>query len=149
MRREMRPVNILLVEDDPGDQNLTERAFERAKIKNRLFIVDDGEAALDFLLRRGDYRDPQDALRPDLILLDLNLPKLDGRQVLNHIRSTPELRRIPVIVLTTSRQEEDILRSYDLGVNSYISKPIRAVEFVRVIEALENYWFQIVVLPNE
>lgn len=149
MPHNARPVNILLVEDDPGDQNLTKRAFERAKIGNRLFVVEDGEEALDFLLHRGDYLDGKNAPRPDLILLDLNLPKLDGPQVLDQIRSTPELRRIPIVVLTTSCQEEDILRSYDLGVNSYISKPVRAHEFVRVVEALENYWFQIVVLPRE
>lgn len=146
---EARPVTILLAEDDPGDQNLTLRAFQRAKIHNRFFIVQDGEEALDFLLRRGKYEDPASAPRPDLMLLDLNMPKVDGKKVLAEMRANPELRRIPVIVLTTSQQEEDILRSYDLGVNSYICKPVSVGDFVKVVEILENYWFQLVMLPPE
>lgn len=149
MRDTATPVTILLADDDPGDRNLTCRAFSRGKLNNRLFVVEDGEEALDFLLHRGKYEDPASSPRPDLVLLDLNMPKLDGRTVLDRIRSTPELRRIPVVVLTTSRQEEDILRTYDLGVNSYITKPVRVADFVQVIETLENYWFQIVMLPRE
>ena len=149
MSTELSPVTILLADDDPGDCNLTQRAFARAKINNRLFVVRDGEEALDYLLHRGKYADPASAPRPDLVLLDLNMPKVDGREVLDRIRSTPSLRRIPVVILTTSKQEEDILRSYDLGVNSYITKPVNVTDFIATIQALENYWFQIVILPSE
>lgn len=140
---------ILLVEDDPGDQELTRRALEEGKIANTLHIVGDGEQALDYLLRRGPYADPAAAPRPDLILLDLNLPKLDGRQVLENIRVTPELRRIAVVILTTSNQEEDIVRSYDLGANSFITKPVDLTQFMRVVQALQEYWFEIVVLAPD
>jgi CheY-like chemotaxis protein len=142
------PVNILLADDDPGDCNLTQRAFASAKLSNRLYVVNDGQEALDFLLHRGRYEDPEDAPRPDLVLLDLNMPKVDGREVLERMRSESTLRRIPVVVLTTSKQEEDILRSYDLGVNSYINKPVSITAFMETVHALENYWFQIVVLPS-
>ncbi len=140
---------ILLVEDDPGDQELTRRALEEGKVRNTLQIVSDGEQALDYLFRRGRYVDPDSSPRPDLILLDLNLPKLDGRQVLENIRLTPELRRIAVVVLTTSNQEEDVVRSYDLGANSYITKPVDLVQFLRVVQALQEYWFEIVVLSSD
>ena len=142
-----RPAIILLAEDDLGDQELTKRALEEGKIENELYIVKDGEEALDYLFRRGRYTDPETSPRPDLFLLDLNMPKLDGRQVLEQIRSIHELRNIRVVVLTTSRQEEDITRSYDLGVHSYITKPVDLDQFFNVIRTLEEYWFQIVVLP--
>jgi CheY-like chemotaxis protein len=150
----MSPLNgkaavILLAEDDPGDRELVRRAFKNSKIGNDLRIVEDGEEALDYLLRRGKYNDPTVAIRPDLILLDLNMPKIDGREVLNQIRATPDLRHIPTIILTTSRQEEDILRSYKMGANSFISKPVTMDKFVDVIQKLEEYWFQIVILPQE
>lgn len=142
-----KPAVILLAEDDRGDQELTRRALEEGKIRNDLRVVEDGEEALAYLYRRGKYKDPATSPRPDLLLLDLNLPRIDGRQVLEKIRSDSRLRRLAVVVLTTSRQEEDILRSYELGCNSFITKPVGMEQFIRVIHALEEYWFQIVVLP--
>lgn len=139
---------ILLVEDDPEDQRLTQRAFRSSKLRNTLYIVSDGEQALDYLYQRGRFADPAASPRPDLILLDLNMPRIDGRTVLKRIKEDPDLRRIPVVVLTTSSQEEDIVRSYDLGVNSYITKPVEMSGFVRAIRGLEHYWFKLVVLPN-
>ncbi len=147
MQLDAKPAIILLVEDDPGDQELTLRAFEESKLKNELHIVEDGEEAINYLLRQGKYVDAASSPKPDLILLDLNLPKMDGRQVLERIRHEPELRRMAVVVLTTSRQEQDIIRSYDLGCNSFITKPVDMVQFAKVIESLEQYWFQIVLLP--
>lgn len=145
---EGRPAVILLAEDDPGDQELVRRAFENSKITNELHIVGDGEEALDYLLGEDKYSDSGTTVKPDLILLDLNMPKVDGKEVLKRIRANQELRHIPVIVLTTSKQEEDILRTYNLGVNSYITKPVTMDQFIRVIRKLEEYWFQIVVLPS-
>lgn len=139
---------ILLVEDDPDDQELTKRALEGSKLRNELRVVDDGEQALDYLFHRDEFADPERYPRPDLILLDLNLPKLDGRAVLREIKQSPDLRRIPVVILTTSSQEEDILRSYDLGVNSYITKPLHMEGFIKVVRDLERYWFELVVLPD-
>ena len=142
-----KPAVILLVEDDRGDQELTRRALQEGKIRNELHIVEDGEEALAYLFRRGKYKDPATSPRPDLLLLDLNLPRVDGREVLERIRADATLRRMAVVVLTTSRQEEDILRSYEVGCNSFITKPVGMDHFIRVIQALEEYWFQIVVLP--
>jgi len=142
-----KPAVILLAEDDRGDQELTRRALEEGKIRNDLRIVEDGEEALAYLHRRGKYKDPATSPRPDLLLLDLNLPRVDGREVLERVRADSKLRRMAVVVLTTSRQEEDILRSYELGCNSFITKPVGMEQFIRVIHALEEYWFQIVVLP--
>lgn len=140
---------ILLVEDDPDDQELTKRALRGSKLRNHLYIVSDGEEALDYLYRRGVYEDPKTSPRPDLILLDLNMPKLDGRAVLGEIKSDPGLCQIAVVVLTISSQEEDILRSYDLGVNSYITKPVHMDGFVKAIQELEAYWFNLVVLSDK
>lgn len=142
-----KPAVILLAEDDRGDQELTRRALEEGKIRNDLRVVEDGEEALAYLFRRGKYKDPATSPRPDLLLLDLNLPRVDGREVLERVRADSKLRRMAVVVLTTSRQEEDILRSYELGCNSFITKPVGMDQFIRVIQALEEYWFQIVVLP--
>ena len=144
-----RTAVILLVEDDPEDQKLTRRALRTSRLRNKLYVANDGEQALDYLYRRGEFADPEISPRPDLILLDLNMPKLDGRAVLARLKKDPEFRRIPVVVLTTSAQEEDILRSYELGVNSYITKPVRMDGFVRAIQDLEHYWFSLVVLPND
>ena len=138
---------ILLAEDDRGDQELTRRALEGGKIRNDLRVVEDGEEALAYLYRRGKYKDPATSPRPDLLLLDLNLPRVDGRQVLKKVRSDSNLRPMAVVVLTTSRQEEDILRSYELGCNSFITKPGTMEQFIQVIHALEEYWFRTVVLP--
>jgi len=138
----------LLAEDDLGDQELIRRAFASNKIRNDLHIVGDGEQALDYLHKRGAYSGVDTAPRPDLILLDLNMPKIDGRGVIKEVKATPNLRSIPIVVLTTSQQEEDILRAYDLGVNSYITKPVTMQNLISLIDKLEEYWFQIVVLPN-
>jgi len=139
---------ILLVEDDPDDQELTKRAFRASRLRNELRIVNDGEEALDYLYRRGSFESPSSAPRPSLILLDLNMPKLDGRAVLERIKEDPALRRIPVVILTTSSQEEDVIRSYELGVNSYMAKPNRMDGFVQAIRDLEHYWFNLVILPG-
>lgn len=137
---------ILLVEDDPADQELTRRALGKGKLVNQLMIVEDGESALDYLLRRGEFADPAASPAPDLILLDLNLPKVSGREVLQELRNAKEFRT-PVVVLTTSAEQEDVIRSYDLGVHSYITKPVDMAQFVKVIQTLEQYWFEVVVRP--
>ena len=142
-----KPAVILLAEDDPGDQELTRRALEQSRIRNELHIVEDGEEALNYLQRRGEYEDPDSSPKPDLMLLDLNMPKMDGKQLLEQMRADPNLRRIPVVALTTSKQENDIIRTYDLGANSYIVKPVDMDQFVNAIKVLKDYWFQIVVLP--
>ncbi len=144
-----KPAVILLVEDDRGDQELTRRALAEGKNYTELHIVEDGEEALAYLFRGGKYKDPATSPRPDLLLLDLNLPRVDGWEVLERVRGDSKLRRMAVVVLTTSRQEEDILRSYEAGCNSFITKPGDLTQFTRAIQGLEEYWFQIVVLPPE
>ncbi|MGJ6126925.1 response regulator [Mycolicibacterium sp. Y3] len=136
---------ILLVEDDAGDELITREAFEHNKIKNNLYVARDGEEGLDFLYRRGPYAD---APTPDLILLDLNLPKYDGRQVLEQIKSDPELRHIPVVVLTTSAAEEDILRSYKLHANAYVTKPVDLDQFLNAVRQIDEFFVQVVRLPK-
>ncbi len=138
------PIEILLVEDNPGDARLTAEALTDAKVLNTLTVVQDGVEALTYLRRQGRY---SDAPRPDVVLLDLNLPKKDGREVLAEIKEDPDLRRIPVVVLTTSRAEEDIARTYDLHGNCYISKPVDLEQFMTVIKSIENFWFTVVRLP--
>ncbi|MCU7924393.1 MAG: response regulator [Candidatus Thiodiazotropha sp. (ex Dulcina madagascariensis)] len=140
------PVEILLVEDNPGDARLAQEGMKEGKILNRLSIVSDGEQAMAFLCREGEYAQ---APRPDLILLDLNLPKKDGREVLAEIKANPRLKRIPVVILTMSKAEEDILRAYDLHANCYISKPIDLEKFIDVVNAIEQFWFTIVQLPTD
>lgn len=140
-----RPVEILLVEDNHADVRLTEVALLEAKVRNRLHIARDGEEAMDFLRGRGAFAN---APRPDIILLDLNLPKKDGREVLAEIKGDPHLRRIPVVVLTTSRADEDILKSYDLHVNCYITKPVDLDRFLEVVKAINNFWLTVVALPE-
>jgi CheY-like chemotaxis protein len=147
-RHSERPAVILLAEDDPGDQELTRRALDEGKIKNDLHIVENGEEALDYLFRRGKYTDPESSPWPDLFLLDLNMPKIDGRKVLQELQAHKDLPPLVTVVLTTSTQEEDILRSYNLGVKSFITKPVDFLQFIKLIHALENYWFQVVVLPK-
>ncbi len=139
-------VEILLVEDSPGDIRLTVEAMKDAKVVNRLSVVKDGEEALAFLHREGRYRE---AVRPDLILLDLNLPKKDGREVLAEIKEDPELRRIPVVVLTTSTAEQDIFKTYDLHANCYITKPVDLEQFMRVVRLVDDFWLTIVKLPSD
>jgi len=138
-------IEILLVEDNPGDVRLTREAMKEYKIINHLSVVSDGEAALDFLMKTGDYRD---APTPDLILLDLNLPKKDGREVLIEIKQNPKTRKIPVVVLSTSESDADILASYENHANCYISKPIDFDQFIRVVRELQNFWVSIVKLPQ-
>ena len=138
------PIDLLLVEDSEPDVRLTKEALEEAKIWNRLWVVEDGVEATDFLYRRGKY---PDAPRPDLILLDLNLPRKDGRQVLREIKADPSLRRIPVVILTTSRDEGDVLRAYDLHANCYIPKPVDFNRFMEVVKSIEDFWLTVVRLP--
>jgi CheY-like chemotaxis protein len=140
----VRPIDILLVEDSPGDVRLTQEALKRGRVSNTLHIVGDGEAALDFLYRRGEHAN---APRPGLILLDLNLPILDGRDVLADIKADPSLRRIPVVVLTTSKADEDIVRSYDLHANAYITKPVDYQQFIGVVHQIESFWLTVAELP--
>lgn len=144
-----RAAVILLAEDDKGDQELTRRALRQGKIKNDLYIVENGEEALDYLFRRGKYSDPATSPWPDLFLLDLNMPKMDGRQVLEELKKDERFDALATVVLTTSKQEEDILRTYKLGIKSYIAKPVDFAQFTEVILALQNYWFKIVVLPQK
>ncbi|MGW6026787.1 response regulator [Streptomyces sp. NPDC055099] len=139
------PIDVLLVEDDPGDELMTREAFEDNKIRNNLHVVRDGEAALDFLYQRGEHTS---APRPDLILLDLNLPKYDGRQVLEKIKSDPDLQDIPVVVLTTSAAEEDILRSYKLHANAYVTKPVDLDQFIAAVRQIDDFFVQVVRLPR-
>jgi len=145
--KDKRAAVILLAEDDIADQELTKRAFEACKIDNALIIVNDGEQALDYLYRRNKYSDPATSPTPDLLILDLNMPKVDGFQVLETMNRDPKLKMIRIIVLTTSDQEQDILKSYSCGVTSYVTKPINPDDFFRAIFELNEYWFSIVKLP--
>ncbi len=138
-------IDVLLVEDDDGDVLMTREAFEHHKIRNHLHVVQDGEEALQFLRREGQYAD---APRPGLILLDLNLPRRDGRQVLAELKADPELRVIPVVVLTTSEAEEDILRSYTLHANAYVTKPVDFDRFIDVIRQIDDFFVTVVKLPG-
>lgn len=140
-----KPVEVLLVEDDAGDELMTREAFEENRIGNTLHVVRDGLEALDFLYRRGEHRG---APRPDLILLDLNLPKYDGRQVLEQIKADPDLCHIPVVVLTTSQAEQDILRSYKLHANAYVSKPVELEQFIAAIRQIDDFFVTFVKLPR-
>lgn len=140
-----RPIEILLVEDSPGDVRLTIEALKDAKVSNNLSIVGDGVEALAFLRRAGRHAD---APRPDLVLLDLNLPRKDGREVLAEMKGSPDLRRIPVVVLTTSEAEQDILATYDLHANCYITKPVDLDQFITVVQSIEDFWLTIVKLPR-
>ena len=142
----VRPIELLLVEDSEPDVRLTIEALREAKVKNRLWVVEDGVEAIDFLRRQGRHAD---APRPDLILLDLNLPRKDGRQVLKEIKSDDSLKRIPVVVLTTSKSEEDVLRAYNLHANCYITKPVDFNRFMEVVKSIEDFWLTVVRLPEE
>ncbi|MDE2902262.1 MAG: response regulator [Chloroflexota bacterium] len=140
------PIEILLVEDNPGDVRLTQEAVREAKIRNTLNVVNDGEQAIAYVRRQGAYADRP---RPDLILLDLNLPRKDGREVLQDLKSDPDLHRIPVVVLTSSAAEQDILRTYDLYANAYVTKPVDLEQFMRVVSSIQDFWLNIVKLPPE
>ncbi|MET0645074.1 MAG: response regulator [Pyrinomonadaceae bacterium] len=143
-----RPITILLADDDEDDRKLAQDALAESRLANDLHTVEDGEELMDYLLRRGKYAALADSPRPGLILLDLNMPKKDGREALREIKADPSLRRIPVVVLTTSKAEEDIYRTYDLGANSFITKPVMFESLVRVMRELGTYWFEIVELPR-
>ena len=144
--RSSRPVEIFLVEDNPGDVRLTREALKEGKIRNNLNVAGDGVEALRYLRREGPYGK---STRPDLILLDLNLPKMDGREVLEAVKADPALRLIPVVVLTSSAAEQDIVRAYDLHANCYVSKPVDLDQFIHVVKSIEDFWFSIVKLPPE
>lgn len=149
MTAERRPITILLADDDEDDRMLARDALAESRLANDLYMVSDGEELMDYLLRRGGYAEPAESPRPGLILLDLNMPKMDGREALKEIKSHPNLRQIPVVVLTTSQAEEDIYRTYDLGANSFITKPVMFASLVKVMKDLGNYWFEIVELPEK
>ncbi len=145
MREIGKPIEILMIEDNPGDVRLTLEALKDTKIWNNLSVVQDGAEVLAFLRREGRY---VNAPRPDLILLDLNLPKRDGRDILAAIKADPDLKHIPVVVLTSSQAEEDVLRTYDLHANCYITKPVDLDQFIKVIKSIETFWLTIVRLPS-
>jgi CheY-like chemotaxis protein len=146
---EPRPVTILVAEDDPDDRLFTKSALAKSRLANDLRFVEDGQELMDYLRGVGDYADPERAPRPGLILLDINMPRKDGISALKEIKQSPELRSIPVVILTTSRAERDIVESYELGVNSFISKPVTFDQLVSVMQAVARYWFQIVELPKK
>ena len=139
-----KAVKILLIEDNPGDVRLTIEALKEAKIMNSMHVADDGIEALSFLKKEGIYKDKP---RPDLIILDLNLPKKDGREVLGEIKSDDSLKQIPIVILTTSEAEEDIIKSYELHANCYITKPVDMEQFIKVVKSVGEFWFSIVILP--
>ncbi len=143
--KQIKPVELLLVEDNPGDVRLTMEALKESKLLNNLNVVEDGIAAMDFLKKKGKYRGKS---RPDLILLDLNLPKKDGREVLAEIKKDDNYKRIPVVILTSSQSEEDIMKTYNLGANCYVTKPVGMEQFMKVVKSVGNFWFSIVKLPS-
>lgn len=149
MTNEAEPITILMADDDVDDQLLAKQALAENRVRNRLLFVNDGEELLDYLNRRGDFTNAADAPMPDLILLDLNMPRMDGREALGVIKSDENLRRIPVIILTTSDAEEDILRTYNLGANSFITKPVTFQGLVEVMKELSTYWCEFVKLPPQ
>jgi len=146
--RQTMPITILYAEDDEDDRLLAREALSESRLVNDLRFAENGEETLDYLYQRGKYSDAETSPRPGLILLDLNMPKIDGREVLRTIKSDPDLKRIPVVVLTTSKAEEDIIRSYDLGVNSFVTKPVTFEGLVEAVKQLGRYWLEIVVLPS-
>ncbi len=142
--RETRPVEILMVEDNPGTVRLTQEVMRESKVRNTMHVVHDGVEALAFMRQQGRYAT---APRPDLVLLDLNLPRKDGRETLSEMKSDEDLRRIPVVILTSSRSEEDVLRAYNLHANCYLTKPIGLEDFVKIVKSIESFWIEVVTLP--
>ena len=140
-----RPADFLLVEDNPGDVRLTQEALKSHKVQNNLHVVTDGEEAMAFLRRQGKYAN---APRPDIILLDLNLPKKDGREVLAEIKSDPNLKTIPVVIITSSEAEQDVIKSYNLNANCYVTKPVNLDQFIKVVQSVNDFWLTIVKLPS-
>lgn len=149
MVRKSKPVTILIAEDDPDDRMLLSDAFLESRVSNEIHFVEDGEQLLAYLRREGQYADPEKAPFPGMILLDLNMPKMDGREALAIIKADPALQRIPVVVLTTSKAEADIVRTYGLGVSSFIAKPVTFEGLVEVVQAIGHYWIEIVELPPQ
>ena len=148
-RKQTQPINILMADDDEDDRLLTVDALAESRVLNNLFCVEDGVELLEFLRHEGKYTDPASAPRPSLILLDLNMPRKDGREALQELKNDPKLRSIPVVILTTSKEEEDMLRGYDLGGASYITKPVNFEGLVELMRALGRYWIEFVELPSE
>ena len=148
MKQPGQPIIILMADDDADDRMLTKEALEESRVLNDLRFVEDGEELMDYLARRGEYTDPESSPRPGLILLDLNMPKKDGREALREIKENAEFRRIPIVVMTTSQAEEDIFRSYDLGASSFITKPVTFDRLVELMKTLGDYWVEFVRLPN-
>jgi two-component system, chemotaxis family, response regulator Rcp1 len=144
LKNQARPIEILLVEDSPSDVEFTVEALKEAKVRNHLNVVEDGVQAMEFLRRQGKY---SDAPRPDLIMLDLNLPRKDGREVLSELKADDSLKMIPVVVLTTSRAEQDVMRAYQLHANCYIAKPVDFQQFLEVVRSIESFWLLVVTLP--
>jgi CheY-like chemotaxis protein len=149
MSKRGEAVVILMADDDADDRIMTKEALEESKLTNEFRFVENGEELLDYLRRQGKFADPTSSPRPGVILLDLNMPRMDGREALKEIKADPELRRIPVVILTTSKAEEDVYRTYDLGANSYIMKPVTFDGLVEVMRGLGRYWVEIVELPGE
>ena len=144
-----RPIVLLMADDDPDDRLLVKDALDESRLANEMRFVEDGEELMDYLRQKGKYADSALSPRPGLILLDLNMPRKDGREALREIKADPALRRIPVVVLTTSKAEEDIFRTYDLGVSSYVTKPVTFESLVELMRTLGKYWFEIVELPPD
>jgi len=148
MKNDLKPIAILIAEDDEEDRMLVRDALVESRLANNIHFVEDGEQLLDYLYNRGNYQDKILHPRPGLILLDLNMPKMDGREALKEIKKEEDIRTIPIVVLTTSQAEEDILKTYDLGINSFITKPVTFVALVDIMKTLKKYWFEIVELPR-
>lgn len=148
MNNNVKPITILVADDDPDDRLMIKEALEEARLTNGIEFVEDGVELMEYLQRRGRYADRPGSSKPDLLLLDLNMPRKDGREALAEIRADPNLKRIPVIVLTTSAAEEDIVRTYDLGASSFITKPVSFDDLVRTMKTMTDYWIQIVSLPQ-
>ncbi len=148
MSTDLNKITILMADDDPDDRLMAKEALEESRLANDLYFVEDGEELLDYLYQRGKFSDPAVAPFPGLILLDLNMPKKDGREALQEIKQDDKLKRIPIVVLTTSKAEEDIYRTYNLGVNSFITKPVSFEGLVDIMKTLTKYWFEIVALPG-
>jgi two-component system response regulator len=149
MTKHPKPITILMADDDADDRQMTQEAFEESRVANDLRFVENGVELMDYLRRRGKYSDPASSPRPGLILLDLNMPKKDGREALQEIKTDPKLKNIRVVILTTSKAEEDIFRSYDLSATSYITKPVTFERLVEVVRTLGKYWLEIVELPGD
>jgi CheY-like chemotaxis protein len=149
MKENKKPMQILMADDDEDDRRAVAKAWKKARAANPIAFVNDGEQLMDYLHRRGEFSDLAASTRPGLILLDLNMPKKDGREALKEIKADPELRQIPIVVLTTSKAEEDVYRTYDLGANSFITKPVTFTSLVELVQAIGKYWIEIVELPHD